>query len=221
MTGQYAQLVTRSFRRESINEESDGLLICFIGVDGSGKTTHAINLCKKLQKNGLNFSYIHISFSIIQHIPSRFRKPLSKQINAMTENPSYSKTRKGLVLLFLGIALADSLIIYLTKLRETILIYDRYFYDYLVDYFDVCPEWLKRLYIRLIPKPDLLFFLDVPPTIAYKRNREYPPSFYHSQRRRYFDLLRYLENYNLFIIDTSTSIEEAFSHIYEQVKGYI
>lgn len=206
------------------------LLISFIGIDGSGKTTFAIGLYRRLKTDGFNSSYFHVAFSMVKHISSRFRKPFWGQISPLSNDVtikgfSLNKgARKGFVLLFLGLALIDSLITYLTKIKfkKTILIYDRYFYDYLVIYFDICPEWARRLYLRLIPKPNLVFFLDVSPSIAYERNKEYSLSFYYSQRRHYLNLLNYLKkNGDLFIVNTNASIEEGFSLIYKRVKKVI
>lgn len=205
------------------------LLISFIGIDGSGKTTLAKELHRKLEVEGLKCSYFHVTFLLIKYIPTRLRRLFWRRISTLSgdmvikDSSLDKKTGKRLMLIFLGLVLIDALITYLTKikLKKTILIYDRYFYDNLVIYLDICPEWTRRLYLRLIPKPNLVFFLDVSPSIAYERKKEYSLSFNYFQRRHYLNLLKYLKNSDLYIVNTNASIDEVFSLVYKRVKKVI
>ncbi len=57
------------------------------------------------------------------------------------------------------------------------IIYDRYFYDFLVDPRRSrlsLPPWITRMFIRLTPQPDLVFILAADPETIYSRKQELP-----------------------------------------------
>ena len=186
--------------------------ICFVGVDGSGKTTHAKRLHNWLRSRGVDSVYVHFDFSLRKYIPSRIRKTLysssHKERSELVEKESAERkkyTTKMYAMLFLIFSLLDGFIYYLKGPRSRVRIYDRYFYDYLVEFFELYPDCVKMLYISLLPRPDIVFYLDVPPSIAYARSREYPLSYYSLRRRRYLKLLRCMRSTKVIIFNTSRS----------------
>jgi thymidylate kinase len=57
----------------------------------------------------------------------------------------------------------------------TVMIFDRYFYDFIVDPRRSrinLPAWVRKFFLRLTPQPDLVFFLDCDPDIVYARKQE-------------------------------------------------
>lgn len=76
--------------------------------------------------------------------------------------------------------LADYLIgypikIYWAKVKKNIIIFDRYYYDYLVDLYKYqfnIPKWLPKLFLPLIPAPDMTIYLDADPEVLHRRKQE-------------------------------------------------
>jgi len=75
---------------------------------------------------------------------------------------------KYLFMLLIPLAILDNwftfLSIYRPILNKRELICDRYFYDKVARavYYGICPWLIARIWIRLIPKPDVVFFLTEP-----------------------------------------------------------
>jgi thymidylate kinase len=73
-----------------------------------------------------------------------------------------------LLMFLIPFAIVDNLCTYLFVyrpiLKDRILICDRYFYDKVARamFYGVCPLWLARIWLNLLPKPDLVFFLTEP-----------------------------------------------------------
>lgn len=54
-------------------------------------------------------------------------------------------------------------------------VFDRYAYDFIVDPHRSrlsLPNWVRRLFLRMIPQPDLVFFLDTSSVEIYGRKQE-------------------------------------------------
>lgn len=156
------------------------MIISFSGLDGSGKTTHAKKTCGYLNNLEKKNVYVHIAgYSIF----GRMSKLLQKRNIALYENIrdlEYSQVKGnkkrivGLLkeitsILDLGVFYIK---IYIEKVRKRIIVCDRYFYDILVQaqYFNFFGEHFSKLYLKLIPKPDIAFYLDLDPKISYNRS---------------------------------------------------
>jgi thymidylate kinase len=215
-----------------VKNRTSRLLICIIGVDGSGKTTCAINLKEQLKNKGFDCLYTHHSSPMINLIKSvagdRIRKYVSPMQNGgvsplKTSTGSVGKRLKTIIGFF--IVFADTIIERLMKirfsLRQPIVIHDRYFYDHLVNYLGELPEWLAKLYLRLIPKPDLTILLDVPETVAYRRKGEASLRFIRRQRHLYLNLEKWLNMNNFVTINTNTTIEEVNDSISYLVSNLV
>lgn len=141
-------------------------LIVFCGVDGSGKSTLAKELKSKLDRRNIQTSYVHghtfvasgDSFGIGDTTVVKFRY---------------------LFRMLIPLAILDNYYDYLiTKspvLKKNILICDRYYYDKLARmmYYGIANKTIAKLYLKLIPKPDCIFFLHVDEKIAVQRKGEY------------------------------------------------
>ena len=78
-------------------------------------------------------------------------------------------------------------------LRTRLVIFDRYFYDILVDPERVRyggPRWLPRLLSHLIPRPEIVFLLDAPPEVLWSRKQEVPYEEVVRQQREFLELAR-------------------------------
>jgi len=76
---------------------------------------------------------------------------------------------------------------------------------------------LARLYIsivkRVIPRPDVIFFLDADPEAARARKPEYPVDFLHENRRAYTRLAELIGGIT---VVPSLSLEEALHRVHEE-----
>lgn len=215
-----------------MKKRTNRLLICIIGIDGSGKTTGAINLQEQMKEKSFDCVYIHHRSPMINLIKSvagnRIRKYASPMQNRdmsplKTSTDRVDKKLKTTIGFF--IIFADTIIERLMEirfsLRQSIVIHDRYFYDHLVNYLNDLPEWLIKLYLHLIPKPDLVILLDVPETVAYRRKGEASLRFIRRQRHLYLNLEKWLNMNNFVTINTNTAIEEVNDSISYLVSNLV
>jgi len=185
-------------------------MICFIGIDGSGKTTHANNLCRELQLIGIKCIYIRPESLIAKAFSGKYAGLMSSHKNALRTDHTDTSLRSLLSvffkLLFVILLIIDSYIVYIARViphlrRGTIIIYDRYSYDSL----SLWDSPLTKLFIKSAPKPDVTFLLDLPETTAFIRmhdtaDREIPIKYYKRLREWYLSLAR---RSGFIVIDTS------------------
>jgi thymidylate kinase len=65
--------------------------------------------------------------------------------------------------------------IYRMKIKKELVLFDRYYHDYFVDmerYQYNLPKFLPRMFLFMIPKPDLLIILNASPEVIYERKKE-------------------------------------------------
>jgi len=215
-----------------LKKQSNGLLISLIGIDGSGKTTCAANLCEQLQAKGFSCAYSHYNYPLMTLIRSMVKSNIRKYVSP-TQNSNSSKIENSIPqgggklknTLWLFLASADMIAERLMKIRssthKSIMIYDRYFYDHLVNYLDGLPECLVKLYLHLVPKPDLVILLDVPEAVAYRRKREGSPSFLRWQRELYIRLARQLNMHNFHTVNANVNIVEVNASIVKYVYALL
>ncbi|MFC1488149.1 dTMP kinase [Thermoproteota archaeon] len=196
----------------------NGAIICFIGIDGSGKTEHALTLWKNLVEKKFNCAYMRPRYSILKLVPSFLVKRISKfQTFTPRKTISTSKNRKSTDTHKLSYSRIFRIFLFLTygfftyhitlkPLRSsTVVVCDRYFYDW---FHDLKIESSLAL-AGLLPKPDLVFFLDLPVNIAYSRmrylqDRDIPVEYFESLKRWYLLLAK---KWKFTVIDSSSKPE--------------
>ena len=109
----------------------------------------------------------------------------------------------------------DAIMKKLSKLHYRVL---RYFYDFILsfEYFGFIYGWFSKFYIKLIPKVDKLFILDVKAKIAFDREREHDIEFFRKQRKRYKLLSNKIES---IVINTNNSKKECIKKILIEILG--
>lgn len=111
--------------------------------------------------------------------------------------------------------------------RSTLVIFDRYYQDLLVDpkrFRFKAPYWITLLVGRLMPLPDLVFILDAPAEILQARKREISVEECMRQREAYRKLAAELQRRTrTVVIDTSRPLDEcvqqAASEIFEFLEA--
>lgn len=155
-------------------------------MDGSGKTTLAKKVAVHLKKQGIKSQFIHAhAYRVSQ--------------NSFGLRPKAVRNLKYLFRLLLPFAFFDNLFTYCFRykpiLKDRTLICDRYFYDKLARmvYYGIAGQFLAKIYLKLLPKPDFVFFLDLAPEKIYQRKKEYAKRDLQTFRKIYKFLAKVLE----------------------------
>jgi len=197
------------------------MIIAFMGFDGTGKTTVIKPLLRELGK--LNEVEYHpgFDFVLVQYLKKAFLGKGEKEAQEKflkkgdRKKPFSFKIWPFLVFL-------DCLLSYLQfKLskRGKVVIFDRYFYDFLISYeYLGYSNWLLRKLFLFLPKPDIAFVLDVAPKIAYERKKETHQDhlgFYEEQRERYLQLAEELE---IKVVNTEKPLQETLEEVSRKIQ---
>lgn len=179
------------------------LFITFIGIDGSGKTTQAKELVDFLRARGIPTAYVTNQFE------SWTLTPLAKigklfflrRKDMRTDYAEFSTSVKKLFgnrfasSIYRNYHLALQLLHSLIKIRIPLrrgksVVSERYIYDFIAGLTfehgynkEKLAPVLNRLW-RLMPRPDLLFFIDVQEDVAYRRKDDIPCLDYLKERRK-------------------------------------
>jgi thymidylate kinase len=168
-----------------------GKIVCFVGVDGSGKSTLSKSLFEELQRKGFSVTYIwwlECENSLLRRFLRSFggKRPSNMEsdeipVVARGNAPSLSIPIRNL---YPFLVLLDYLRFGLSRtrgriprLKNSILILDRYHYDtiwalaYEFGFSDKMRRRVMSLFNDLLPKPDLLFIIEVPPEVSYERKK--------------------------------------------------
>lgn len=149
-----------------------GLFIAVIGTDGSGKSTVIKQLITDLAPGFRKIALFHWK-------PTFFNKNNSE--NIVVTDPHKQEPRSTLLsgikllLYFLQYLFGYVFKIVPMKIKSTLILFDRYYYDLIVDPKRFRIRFPKNIIKKLsyfIPKPDLIFYLNTKPTIALERKNE-------------------------------------------------
>jgi len=177
--------------------------ISFSGIDGSGKSTQIDALCVQLRKDGLQVKVIRFWDDIARL--TRIREETghgifkgdngigtpAAPINRRDKNVrSRFMTGARLILYFIDAISLRVIVHKALRSKADLVIFDRYIHDELANLTLSNP--VIRLYVRLImklvPEPDISYFLDADPVNARARKPEYPLEFLYANRQSYLDL---------------------------------
>jgi len=185
-----------------------GFLICFMGIDGSGKTTLARILLSILKSEAINAKYVWGAYDVILLRPlisllkirSNGRKKVlpdgARFQNSMRRNPIrgvIGSLYKSLVLLEYQFEIFFK--INFPLMLGTNIVCDRYVSDTVINlavnvgYSQDEFKQLFRMVMSRCPKPNLVFFVDVPEEVAYSRKNDIPSLKYLKKRRQLYTIL--------------------------------
>jgi len=198
--------------------------ICFIGMDGSGKSTQCKMLAKRLQQLGVEVKLIHL-FTTGSTVSSRVqKKPLLKFFSQkLREIPTYGI--KGTIKLLIGLIsyFIDAWVTYILhqiKYRKKVVIYDRFFYDRFVTFgviFDKTPWWIVN-FAKFLPKSDMPIIMEVPSKVGNLRKPEDSLEKLEKSLKFYRILASIL---NIEVIDGTQNFDKIAEHIYRRVSKLI
>jgi thymidylate kinase len=102
---------------------------------------------------------------------------------------------------------------------DTLLIYDRYFHDLLIDpkrYRYGGPLWAAKIIGMLIPQPILWVLLDAPAHVLQTRKKEVPLEETSRQRQAYLAFVRNQRSY--VVIDASQPLDRVIAEVESALK---
>ena len=147
------------------------MIISFSGIDGAGKSTQARYVKKILKDYGLSVCDIHmISWSLTNKIGKMLQKKGANIVFPLTPSESKKtffwgeKLLRKIVLIF-DIMRFRFFVMRGVRVRNQVLICDRFFYDLAVQgvYTGVIKGKFERFYNKIIPKPTISILLDLSP----------------------------------------------------------
>jgi len=182
-------------------------MIALFGPDGSGKSTVAEIIMKRYQEIGTQLIRMHWRPGFLP-----YRNLNCPGDEKKFTNPHAIKTRGGIkaLMIFLYIVI-DFILGYYFVIRpllrnDTVVIYERYYYDILVDqerYGLLIPISIRTFANHFIPAPNTIILLDASGKILHARKGELEITEIERQRMM---MIKYLHNFDGFhIVDVTTS----------------
>lgn len=200
------------------------VLICFVGIDGSGKTTQARALAEALSREGVDYRYIWNSYvpGLIRPFIAIGKLAFFRNRGALQDYGRYSETRNRLfssaliAMLYRCLLLLDYSLQVMPRIKLRLMlgkntICDRYVYDTVADIaveLGYPVEKRKKLLRRLLclfPQPDLVFLIDTPEEVAAQRKKEHPVALLRERRKVYLDMAK---ECGMIVLDGSREIAE-------------
>ncbi len=158
-----------------------GIFVVLLGPDGSGKSTIASHVLSNIGGGFRRVRHFHWRPGLLPRL-GRPRAARHETGQAQSEAPSLKYKYGTLIsLLRYGYYLLDFVIggvlIAFLKRQTAVILAERYYYDYFVHparYAFRLPDWLFRLGLSVVPKPDLVVLLDNDPEVIWRRKKELP-----------------------------------------------
>ena len=196
------------------------MIICFIGPDGSGKTTYAKNMFKYVINKGFKASYHELNFGFLPRISAilnifRIKKKVLKdpegEFHSGVKYPPYNPIKAILLALYWSFDYA-LLRIHSALEPEKVFIFARYSYDYSFLYgYRRLPAILKSLIISISPTPTKTFYISRKPFVIYSDKPELPIQIINETQ----EIIKSMQvNHEFVKIDViEGSVEETFASI--------
>jgi thymidylate kinase len=203
-------------------------LVCFAGVDGSGKTSHSKELTCFLQNKGYPAKYVRAASRPILIYPFTFFTRImgywtTVQKGAWTDplEKASPKVRARLGRIYLAFLFIDYLITSFIKVRtiiysKRIVVCDRYLFDLLmeIELAGFNSELFRKLIIYTAVKPDLIFYVNSTLQIILERRPEFTKQNILSKQRVYE---KFIKIYNFKEISTLRDFDENQTYIRSEV----
>ncbi|WP_229111382.1 dTMP kinase [Halapricum desulfuricans] len=209
-----------------------GALVCFSGIDGSGKTTEAKSVVSELQENGVDATHVWARWRPFVSYP--FMGVLYVMLGWRRKDYHKSKLIQRLWGYFL---LVDHIVfffryIYPSLRKGEVVVIDRYILDQLVEmeYDGLYWDRSAALIESWLPTPDATFLMDVPAEVAEERKQdteemldrlridEEPIEYLRTRR----ELFHRFASEDVTVIDTTRPIEQTHEKITDEIwQAYI
>lgn len=179
--------------------------VAVFGPDGAGKSSVIAALERRLPHCSKNVETRHLR----PPLPGRWRvdADTGPVVDPHGRPPKSAVASAAQMAMWLAAYWLDRFL--RRKVNATLLIYDRYMHDVLVDpkrYRYGGPAWFARLMSGLTPRLDLVFVLDAPASILQQRKQEVPIEETERQRDAYRRLASTFAEAH--VLDASESVDE-------------
>lgn len=168
-------------------------IISLTGLDGTGKTTQAQNICKFITKHKYSCVVVHVGSANIISISS------DKKINILA---GYLGLTKDLLHIWLR---------YIANSSADYIIFDRYIYDSIVKIsyktgINLNLNWIEKF----VPQPTLSLHLQASLSTTQKRDQEHQASYYIEKANLYIKIAK---TFNLTTVDANLTTVAVFKKI--------
>jgi thymidylate kinase len=195
-----------------------GFHVVFLGADGSGKSSVLREVEAILAPAFRKTSRLHLRPSLL----------VTRKNSKMSTNPHNIANYSPIMsLLKLGYFSLDYIIgyfvkIYLMLVQSTLVLFDRYYHDILIDpkrYRYSGPMWLARWVGKIIPEPDLFILLDASPEVLQARKKEVPFEETAQQQKTYLELVRGMKNG--VVVDVSRPLDDVVVEVNKVILDFM
>lgn len=208
--------------------------ICIIGTDGSGKTTQCKRLCSEFRSRdeSVQYSWCKFESKFLYYLVEGLKRLFTSRGEDMSDYENRKEKKDSILsnrvarVPYLTYILIHY---YYQVLREvvwplasgTTVVCDRYVYDTVVDiavdldYSISSSQTILDLYLKLIPKPDVLIYLKTPPEVSMERKGDIPNLEFVEEKKEVYDAL--LASSNATTISGVGGVDEIADKIDDQV----
>jgi thymidylate kinase len=219
------------------NNRQKGILVCLIGMDGTGKSTLSKKLVENMNEHSIKtryvwsgleplvlkpFFWIGKALFIPRHERHEPTTPVSfsKTLRKVLRNPLMRTAYESIFYLDYSLHLLWK--VRIPMMRGECVVSDRYVYDVLINlavilsYTERKMSIMLRAFERFLPKPSLVLLIDAPEEVAIKRKDDISSITYLSERRGLY--LSFAKQYGFTVLNGVSTLPVLQSTIWDAVK---
>jgi len=189
------------------------VVISFMGVDGSGKSSIIDALRKKVSKKYNKIKYLHLRpYLFLTDKRTVIKDPHNKKIS----NFKYF----SLIKILMWLIIYKVFFLFYVRKNNQLIIFDRYAHDIIIDkirYNFYLPNRLSSYILNLFPKPNLWIVLHASIVTVEKRKKELPTSELRRQMKKYITFAK--KNKNSLLLSTEKSIKKNILLIINKISS--
>ncbi len=206
------------------------ILICFTGIDGSGKSTLSRTLTERLEKENIEARYLWWFSAENSLIRRTIRLFARNGTPGSIENDKGKLPKSSLIQkLYQYIVLLDYqrqtiFSVWLPLVLGKTIICDRYVHDIALSftkefkYPEVKTRKMISTLLKLSPKPDIFFFVDVPVEVAMQRKNDIPSIKDHEELKILYS--NFVKD-EMIVLDGTKSLDELNDMIWIYVQNHL
>lgn len=161
-----------------------GTFVAFVGPDGSGKSALATELAASSTRYYPSVDVEHLYPKVLPRLKSFSAKfslagtdQLASEWQKRQRKIGRIKSLISLTYYTLAYIIGYWLTVFPSLVKGSLVVYDRYCYDYLIDPASKgirLPRHLVRMFLSVVPKPHLVIAVYCDPEVAHRRKNEIP-----------------------------------------------